>query len=189
MFYPALNQKHQPCPFHHCNNRVHFLKRSYVDPLKFRIAWLSRRRCFRSPRNFLKLPSIVAWKLHRVDAALVGIWTSNSCTPEWSRNHIDGIGNERSNSSLSFLFQVNGARFPAPSNGHPGTECAECSVKRIQGKCYKCDVCANYTLCQKCFNTPVHQQHAFSFREVRITVSCASGLVLSLSYKMKSCMS
>ncbi|XP_064614555.1 E3 ubiquitin-protein ligase ZSWIM2-like [Liolophura sinensis] len=50
---------------------------------------------------------------------------------------------------------------------HLGTTCRACHMNPIIGKCYRCCVCADYHLCQACFNTPIHTDHAFQFRQKR----------------------
>jgi E3 ubiquitin-protein ligase ZSWIM2 len=48
---------------------------------------------------------------------------------------------------------------------HYGVTCKACNSSPISGKCYRCTLCADYHLCQACFNTNVHTQHSFVFRE------------------------
>ncbi|KAH3840283.1 E3 ubiquitin-protein ligase ZSWIM2-like isoform X2 [Dreissena polymorpha] len=50
---------------------------------------------------------------------------------------------------------------------HLGTTCQSCRVSPIEGKCYRCSSCADFHLCQSCFNTPIHTQHAFQYRHKR----------------------
>ncbi|XP_013415948.1 E3 ubiquitin-protein ligase ZSWIM2-like isoform X2 [Lingula anatina] len=48
---------------------------------------------------------------------------------------------------------------------HLGSVCGGCRVCPIQGKCYNCTVCVTYYLCQECFNTQIHTEHSFQFRQ------------------------
>ncbi|CAH1238898.1 ZSWIM2 [Branchiostoma lanceolatum] len=51
-------------------------------------------------------------------------------------------------------------------NKHLGVECKNCSMRPIEGKCYKCIVCIEYHLCQNCFSgTQTHKEHSFQFRQ------------------------
>ncbi|XP_052792544.1 E3 ubiquitin-protein ligase ZSWIM2-like isoform X2 [Mya arenaria] len=50
---------------------------------------------------------------------------------------------------------------------HLGTTCQSCRQSPIEGKCYRCSSCADFHLCQSCFNTPIHTQHAFQYRHKR----------------------
>ncbi|XP_041367900.1 E3 ubiquitin-protein ligase Zswim2-like [Gigantopelta aegis] len=50
---------------------------------------------------------------------------------------------------------------------HLGTCCRSCHIAPIEGKCYRCSHCMDYYLCQLCFNTPMHTNHAFEFRHKR----------------------
>lgn len=50
---------------------------------------------------------------------------------------------------------------------HLGTTCRSCRMSPIEGKCYRCNTCADFYLCQSCFNTPIHTQHAFQYRHKR----------------------
>lgn len=50
-------------------------------------------------------------------------------------------------------------------NQHMGTTCKNCHSAPITGKCYKCNTCKDYYLCQACFNTETHTQHSFQFRQ------------------------
>ncbi|KAL8608905.1 hypothetical protein ACOMHN_063034 [Nucella lapillus] len=74
----------------------------------------------------------------------------------------------------------------APSNPtrmdrHVGLGCSNCRMAPIEGKCYRCCIefangvfgvcrcctCADFYLCQACFNTPAHTHHMFQFRHKR----------------------
>ncbi|XP_052094745.1 E3 ubiquitin-protein ligase ZSWIM2-like isoform X3 [Mytilus californianus] len=50
---------------------------------------------------------------------------------------------------------------------HLGTSCQSCRTSPIEGKCYRCSICAEYNLCQTCFNTQIHTQHPFDYRHKR----------------------
>lgn len=50
---------------------------------------------------------------------------------------------------------------------HLGTSCQSCRASPIEGKCYRCSICAEYNLCQTCFNTQIHTQHPFDYRHKR----------------------
>ncbi|XP_045216191.2 uncharacterized protein LOC123566297 isoform X2 [Mercenaria mercenaria] len=50
---------------------------------------------------------------------------------------------------------------------HLGVTCQSCRVSPVEGKCYRCSSCADFHLCQSCFNTPIHTQHAFEYRHKR----------------------
>ncbi|XP_060607453.1 uncharacterized protein LOC132759651 isoform X2 [Ruditapes philippinarum] len=50
---------------------------------------------------------------------------------------------------------------------HLGATCQSCRVSPIEGKCYRCSTCTDFHLCQSCFNTPIHTQHAFEYRHKR----------------------
>ncbi|XP_050419026.1 E3 ubiquitin-protein ligase Zswim2 [Patella vulgata] len=50
---------------------------------------------------------------------------------------------------------------------HLGTNCQSCHVAPIEGKCYRCVVCADFQLCQSCFNSPIHTHHNFEYRHKR----------------------
>ncbi|KAK3603628.1 hypothetical protein CHS0354_017347 [Potamilus streckersoni] len=65
--------------------------------------------------------------------------------------------------SMNALGHTPGGRM----DRHIGIECLCCHVNPIEGKCYRCGVCANFYLCQSCFNTPVHTHHGFEFRHKR----------------------
>ncbi|CAG5117314.1 unnamed protein product [Candidula unifasciata] len=59
---------------------------------------------------------------------------------------------------------------PAPGtrlDRHVGVACSHCSVTPIEGKCYRCTMCPDFFMCQKCFNTPVHAHHTFQFKQKR----------------------
>ena len=47
---------------------------------------------------------------------------------------------------------------------HTGTQCRNCRIEPIKGKCYKCMTCAYFYLCHACFQTGVHSEHDFEFR-------------------------
>lgn len=49
---------------------------------------------------------------------------------------------------------------------HLGTTCRSCRASPIEGKCYRCSSCTDFHLCQSCFNSPIHTQHAFQYRHV-----------------------
>ena len=48
---------------------------------------------------------------------------------------------------------------------HYGMGCNACHTTPISGKCYKCTLCNEFYLCQACFNTDLHKEHNFVFRE------------------------
>ncbi|KAK7110909.1 E3 ubiquitin-protein ligase Zswim2-like [Littorina saxatilis] len=50
---------------------------------------------------------------------------------------------------------------------HVGLGCSNCRMAPIEGKCYRCCSCADFYLCQACFNTPAHTHHSFQFRHKR----------------------
>ncbi|KAK3108108.1 hypothetical protein FSP39_001414 [Pinctada imbricata] len=50
---------------------------------------------------------------------------------------------------------------------HIGMTCQSCRTSPIEGKCYRCSVCAEYYLCQSCFNTQLHTNHPFEYRHKR----------------------
>ena len=49
---------------------------------------------------------------------------------------------------------------------HYGFDCSSCHASPIHGNCYKCTTCAEFYLCQPCFNTDFHNKHSFLFRQV-----------------------
>lgn len=51
---------------------------------------------------------------------------------------------------------------------HYGLVCNSCKSTPLVGKSYKCTQCAEFYLCQNCFNTDFHKTHSFVFREVRL---------------------
>ena len=55
---------------------------------------------------------------------------------------------------------------------HTGTRCHGCEASPIVGKCYKCENCPSYHLCNPCFSKGIHRQHRFykSAREVTIAM-------------------
>ncbi|BFY98253.1 hypothetical protein BsWGS_01293 [Bradybaena similaris] len=59
---------------------------------------------------------------------------------------------------------------PAPGirlDRHVGVTCSHCSITPIEGKCYRCTMCPDFFMCQKCFNMPVHANHTFQFKQKR----------------------
>jgi len=48
---------------------------------------------------------------------------------------------------------------------HTGTRCHGCEMTPIVGKCYKCENCPSYHLCNPCFSKGIHRQHRFSWRQ------------------------
>jgi len=48
---------------------------------------------------------------------------------------------------------------------HTGTRCHGCDATPIVGKCYKCENCPSYHLCNPCFSKGIHRQHRFSWRQ------------------------
>ncbi|KAL5006572.1 hypothetical protein ScPMuIL_015378 [Solemya velum] len=73
--------------------------------------------------------------------------------------------------SMELLNRENRNATGPPQGGrmdrHIGISCQSCYVSPIEGKCYRCGDCANYYLCQTCFNTPIHTHHAFEYRHKR----------------------
>ncbi|XP_029652776.1 E3 ubiquitin-protein ligase ZSWIM2-like isoform X1 [Octopus sinensis] len=61
---------------------------------------------------------------------------------------------------------MSGVAFPV-KHYHYGLECSTCHLKPIIGNCYKCTICNSFYLCQHCFNTSVHEEHQFKFRQRR----------------------
>lgn len=54
---------------------------------------------------------------------------------------------------------------------HHGLACDFCKATPINGKCYKCNQCKDFYLCQACFNTDHHKEHLFLFREVKHSIN------------------
>lgn len=53
-------------------------------------------------------------------------------------------------------------------NYHYGSKCGACHKTPIVGNCYKCASCDSYYLCQACFNTTIHEEHPFQFKQKKI---------------------
>lgn len=49
---------------------------------------------------------------------------------------------------------------------HRGISCNFCHQVPIIGKCYRCGSCAEFHLCQTCFNSEAHRHHSFLYRQV-----------------------
>lgn len=47
-------------------------------------------------------------------------------------------------------------------NRHTDTQCVNCGMEPITGRCYKCNVCSTYFLCQQCFSLTA-SQHSHGF--------------------------
>ena len=47
---------------------------------------------------------------------------------------------------------------------HLGMICSGCHMNPIKGKCYKCEKCENFFLCNTCYHNKLHHQHKFVFR-------------------------
>ncbi|XP_062819523.1 E3 ubiquitin-protein ligase ZSWIM2 isoform X2 [Anolis carolinensis] len=50
---------------------------------------------------------------------------------------------------------------------HLGIPCNNCRICPIEGNCYKCTVCNEYHLCDRCFSSFCHPSHTFAVREKR----------------------
>nr|XP_060636244.1 LOW QUALITY PROTEIN: E3 ubiquitin-protein ligase ZSWIM2 [Anolis sagrei ordinatus] len=50
---------------------------------------------------------------------------------------------------------------------HLGIPCNNCRICPIEGNCYKCSVCSEYHLCDRCFSSFCHPSHTFAVREKR----------------------
>ena len=56
-------------------------------------------------------------------------------------------------------------------NRHTDTQCVNCGMEPITGRCYKCNVCSTYFLCQQCFSLTASQHsHGFVSRMVSVCV-------------------
>ncbi|CAF0715727.1 unnamed protein product [Adineta steineri] len=62
-------------------------------------------------------------------------------------------------------FRTSGAQQAEKSSIHLGYSCHRCRACPITGKCYKCTTCHDYYLCQTCFNSNMHNEHSFDYRE------------------------
>ncbi|CAF0729721.1 unnamed protein product [Didymodactylos carnosus] len=62
-------------------------------------------------------------------------------------------------------FRTSGAEQAEKSSIHLGYSCHRCRACPIAGKCYKCNICQDYFLCQTCFNLNIHNEHSFDYRE------------------------
>jgi len=68
---------------------------------------------------------------------------------------------------LSKKKRTSGAQQAEKSSIHLGYTCHRCRACPIADKCYRCTTCHDYFLCQTCFNSNVHSEHSFDYREVR----------------------
>ncbi|XJO71718.1 hypothetical protein BDV3_001186 [Batrachochytrium dendrobatidis] len=52
---------------------------------------------------------------------------------------------------------------------HHGSCCKECSISPISGNLHLCTMCSDVQLCDKCFKTGAHSQHAFKHKASKIS--------------------
>ena len=68
--------------------------------------------------------------------------------------------------NFDIFSSTSGAQQAEKSSIHLGYSCHRCRACPIADKCYKCTTCHDYYLCQTCFNSNIHDEHSFEYREV-----------------------
>ena len=70
-----------------------------------------------------------------------------------------------------------------------GLDCSNCNISPIVGKAYKCNSCSHFYLCGTCFNTSIHDQHDFEFRQVlsKLSDMLSFNKNVALQWKMVKC--
>lgn len=51
--------------------------------------------------------------------------------------------------------------YPSENNAIHNYSCRGCKLQTIKGSLYKCQICTDYMICEKCFNMQFHRKHDF----------------------------
>ncbi|XP_059145371.1 uncharacterized protein LOC131932456 isoform X2 [Physella acuta] len=110
--------------------------------------------------NSIHIKCMQVWAEHQLKSSSDGTIKCPMCREDFGP--IDLLKTEMKNAGCT-KTSAPGIRM----DRHVGMTCAHCNIAPIEGKCYRCSVCPNYLMCQKCFNLPVHTNHSFHFRHKR----------------------
>eukprot|EP00761_Pharyngomonas_kirbyi_P010489 gb/GECH01010509.1/.p1 GENE.gb/GECH01010509.1/~~gb/GECH01010509.1/.p1 ORF type:complete len:628 (+),score=78.77 gb/GECH01010509.1/:1-1884(+) len=80
------------------------------------------------------------------------------CRVEWPLSEVSKLKRRR--------FRRKTSKSTTPNlNAHSGIDCDGCRQCPIIGTWYRCSICAEYNLCENCYNNPsIHTQHPFCFK-------------------------
>ncbi|XP_025095547.1 E3 ubiquitin-protein ligase Zswim2-like isoform X2 [Pomacea canaliculata] len=120
--------------------------------------------CKYSCGNSVHIKCMKVWAEHQMKTSQDSTIKCPMCREDFGS--IDLLRQEMHNALMPDL--TSGAAFsPKRMDHHVGLGCSNCRVTPIEGKCYRCTVCAEFYLCQLCFNSTVHTHHLFQFRQKR----------------------
>uniref|UniRef100_A0A7S3DDN7 Uncharacterized protein n=1 Tax=Palpitomonas bilix TaxID=652834 RepID=A0A7S3DDN7_9EUKA len=109
--------------------------------------------CRRGCGNNIHVKCMRVWAEHKLSTE--GKVTCPLCREDWGSNPLTEL-------------KKDAEQHRRPVDVHYGCSCARCRLSPIRGKRFKCLICADYSLCQSCFDAKVHSHHPFVCKDTTL---------------------